>query len=226
MESVMKSILAFKDLEKSYDNNKLFHHLSFEINEGDRAAIIGKSGSGKSTLLNIIGFLDYPSSGDYYFNSIRNINIHSTKARKILRDKIGYMFQNYALLDNETIEKNLLIAMHYGKYDNKKKAIKDALISVGLESMEKRKIHTLSGGEQQRVAIARLIVKPCEIILADEPTGNLDDYNRDEIVKLLLKLNEQGKTIIMVTHDHSLLEYFDKVVDLDAHKPLINEEMR
>ena len=213
----MGVLLTLRNLEKAYSKNTILKNINAEISQGDRVAIIGRSGSGKSTLLNIIGLLDSPSFGEYSYNGNININIYSSTARKLLRDEIGYLFQNYALLDNETVEKNMLIAMRYGKYPNKKEAIKNALKEVGLENIEKRKIFTLSGGEQQRVALARLLVKPCKIILADEPTGNLDEDNTEIIIKLLLKMNEQGKTILMVTHNHSLLHHFNHVINLDDY---------
>lgn len=217
----MGILLSFKNLCKSYSENIIFKNINAEIEDGDRVAIIGKSGSGKSTLLNIIGFLDTPSSGEYSFDNQSNLNIQSFVVQKILRNKIGYLFQNYALLENETVRKNMLIAMKYGKYKNKGDSINDALNAVGLEGMGNRKIYTLSGGEQQRVALARLIVKPCQIILADEPTGNLDEENTEIVIKLLFKMNEQGKTIIMVTHNHSLLHCFNKIINLDDYKSSI-----
>ena len=217
----MGVLISFKNLCKSYSDKIIFNNINTEIEYGDRVAIIGNSGSGKSTLLNIIGFLDIPSSGEYSFDNQSNLNIQSFVVQKILRNKIGYLFQNYALLENETVRKNILIAMKYGKYKSKEDSINDALRAVGLEGMGNRKIYTLSGGEQQRVALARLIVKPCQIILADEPTGNLDEENTETVINLLFKMNKQGKTIIMVTHNHSLLHYFNKVINLDEYKKCI-----
>lgn len=207
------------NIKKAYDSHIVFEEVSFSIQAGDRVAIIGKSGSGKSTLLNILGLLEKPTSGKYLLEDKENIRIHSSLARKILRDKIGYLFQNYALLENETVEDNMKIAMRYGKYGNKKESIAEALHVVGLKHTEKRKVHTLSGGEQQRVALARLLLKPCRIILADEPTGNLDEDNTEIILDLLMSLSHQGKTVVMVTHDHRLLHHFNKVINLDKFVP-------
>lgn len=207
------------NIKKAYDSHIVFDEVSLSIQDGDRVAIIGRSGSGKSTLLNIIGLLDKPTSGKYLLDGKENISIHSSSARKILRDKIGYLFQNYALLENETVETNMKLAMRYGKYRNKKESISEALSLVGLQQTEKRMIHTLSGGEQQRVALARLLLKPCDLILADEPTGNLDEDNTEIILDLLMNLTRKGKTVVMVTHDHSHLHHFNKVINLDEFVP-------
>lgn len=216
-------MIEMHNIKKAYDSHIVFDEVSLSIQAGDRVAIIGKSGSGKSTLLNMIGLLDKPTSGTYFLDGKENIGIHSSTARKVLRDKIGYLFQNYALLDNETVETNMKIAMRYGKYEDKQASISEALNLVGLKATEKRKIHTLSGGEQQRVALARLLLKPCSLILADEPTGNLDEDNTEIIMNLLLSLSEKGKTVVMVTHNQSLLHHFNKVINLDAFEPVGNK---
>lgn len=212
-------MIEMHNIKKAYDSHIVFDEVSLSIQDGDRVAIIGRSGSGKSTLLNIIGLLDKPTSGKYLLDGKENISIHSSSARKILRDKIGYLFQNYALLENETVETNMKLAMRYGKYRNKKESISEALSLVGLQQTEKRMIHTLSGGEQQRVALARLLLKPCDLILADEPTGNLDEDNTEIILDLLMNLTRKGKTVVMVTHDHSHLHHFNKVINLDEFVP-------
>lgn len=212
-------MIEVRKIKKAYGSHVVFEEMSFDIQAGDRVAIIGKSGSGKSTLLNILGLLDQPSSGQYFLDGMENISIHSSIARRKLRDKIGYLFQNYALLENETVENNIKVAMRYGEFNNKKDSIAEALALVGLSGMEKRKVFTLSGGEQQRIALARLLVKPCEIILADEPTGNLDEDNTEVILNLLMKLSDKGKTVIMVTHNHDLLHHFQKIINLDDYVP-------
>ena len=212
-------MIEMHNIKKAYDSHIVFDEVSLSIQDGDRVAIIGRSGSGRSTLLNIIGLLDKPTSGKYLLDGKENISIHSSSARKILRDKIGYLFQNYALLENETVETNMKLAMRYGKYRNKKESISEALSLVGLQQTEKRMIHTLSGGEQQRVALARLLLKPCDLILADEPTGNLDEDNTEIILDLLMNLTCKGKTVVMVTHDHSHLHHFNKVINLDEFVP-------
>ncbi|MDD7543577.1 MAG: ATP-binding cassette domain-containing protein, partial [Peptoniphilaceae bacterium] len=139
----------------------------------------------------------------------------SRQAALKMRKEIGYLFQNYALIDQETVEKNIRIGLKYNtEIRDKKEAIRNALETVGLSGMEKQKIYTLSGGEQQRVALARLLVKPCSVIFADEPTGNLDDENGKKVMDILFGMNRSGKTIVVVTHDENLLYRFQKVVKL------------
>jgi len=145
----------------------------------------------------------------------QNISPRSYKARNLLRHHISFLFQNYALSDNDTVEYNLNMALTYNKsVKNKKQAIGEALEKVGLSGFEKQKVYTLSGGEQQRVAMARLLLKPTTIILADEPTGNLDISNRDAIFALLLEFSRNGKTVVIVTHDTDLARNCDVIVEL------------
>lgn len=211
----MKTVLEVNNLKKSFGEKVIFSNLSFKVEEGSFVGIVGKSGSGKSTLLNILGLLEQQTDGDYTLLGNKNIPINSRLAQQMLRNEIGYMFQNYALLENETVESNLRIGMQYGKYDNKKSAIDQVLEEIHLPGINKRKVHTLSGGEQQRVALGRLLLKPCSIVLADEPTGNLDRTNKFIVMDLLENLRNKGKTILIVTHDLDLLSRFDVVFDLD-----------
>jgi len=208
-------LLELNNVIKNFGSKPVLENLSLQIEEGKIYAITGKSGCGKSTLLNIMGCLEKATSGDVEIFGNKNLNPRSQKVRRLLRHNISYLFQNYALSDNDTVEYNLKMALVYNKeIKNKKRAIADALIKVGLKGYEKQKIHTLSGGEQQRVAIARLLLKPTKIILADEPTGNLDRENRDVIFELLLDLNKSGKTIVLVTHDLELAEKANKWIKL------------
>ncbi|MGW8905464.1 ABC transporter ATP-binding protein, partial [Heyndrickxia sporothermodurans] len=172
------------------------------------------SGQGKTTLLNIIGTLEEADSG---IIKIMDKDIHKKKYKRLLlRDQLGFIFQNYALIDNASVNENLEIALKHKKMKKtqKSEAISLVLKEVGLEDYGKEKIHTLSGGEQQRIAIARLLLKDPSLILADEPTGSLDIENRDIIVALFQKLQKQGKTIIMVTHDKDLTKFFSRTVHL------------
>ena len=173
-----------------------------------------REGSGKSTILNIIGLLDKATSGDVILFGQKNIRPFSMKAEQMLKNKIGYLFQNFALIENETVVNNLKLALENVR-GNKKEKISEALKEVGLEGYENKKIFKCSGGEQQRVAIARLLLKPCELILADEPTGSLDIKNREIVVKLLKNMQELGKTIIVVSHDPFFEEIADNVIDLN-----------
>lgn len=207
------TIVELKNVSKSYGDKNILNNLSIKIEEGTFNVIMGASGSGKSTILNIIGLLDKATSGDVILFGQKNIRPFSMKAEQMLKNKIGYLFQNFALIENETVANNLKLALENVK-GNKKERISEALKEVGLEGYENKKIFKCSGGEQQRVAIARLLLKPCELILADEPTGSLDIKNREIVVKLLKNMQELGKTIIVVSHDSFFKEIADDVIDL------------
>ncbi len=205
------------DVKKKYDGKTIIDGLNFEIGSGEMVAITGPSGSGKSTILNMIGLLEKPDAGTINLFGKPAPKINSAKSKLLLRNKIAYLFQNYALVDNETTDYNLNIALEYVKADkNQKRKMKiDALSKVGLdETYLKKKIYQLSGGEQQRIAVARIILKPCELILADEPTGSLDAQNRNEIMKILQQLNKSGKTIIIVTHDEYVAGQCSRKIEL------------
>ena len=196
-------IVSLKNISKSFKDKVIFKDFSLDVEEGEFLSVSGASGKGKTTLLNIIGLLEKPDSGDVFLFDTRNESFGSKKARDIRRHRLSYLFQNYGLVDNETCKFNLNLALEFSDLDReqKKKAISDALTSVGLEGFDNRKVFSLSGGEQQRVALAKIILKSPDLILADEPTGSLDADNRDYVLSILKKLNDEGKTIIMVTHD-------------------------
>lgn len=205
-------MISLINISKRFKDKSIIDKFSLEVSKGEFVAIIGNSGSGKTTLLNIMGLLEKPDSGDIVINSIKNPN--SKEIRIIQRDFYGYLFQNYALIENDTVENNLKIALKYQKNIDHNIKINEALESVGLKGYNKKKIYELSGGEQQRVALARVILKRCEVIFADEPTGNLDKYNRDIVFEILKKLNDEGKTIVFVTHDLELSEQANRVIKL------------
>ncbi|MGX8852118.1 ATP-binding cassette domain-containing protein [Amedibacillus sp. YH-ame10] len=199
------NVVKVSRLSKSFNDVKVFEDFNLEIEEGTITIINGPSGCGKSTLLNMLGLLDKPDKGDITLFGISGIKPFSKKAEKMLTEKLGYLFQNFALVEDETVEYNLLLAMENLKGIDKKAVIGEALARVGLKDYEKKKIYKCSGGEQQRVAIARLLLKPCELVLADEPTGSLDAENKMLVVSLLKELQQMGKTIIIVTHDQELM---------------------
>ena len=210
-------VIEAKNLTKKFGDKILFTDLNLEINERDSIVITGDSGSGKSTLLNILSLIEETDEGMIIWNDNEIEKINGTKVNKIIREEIGYVFQNYALIDNKTVYENVEIGTKYNEsinLKNKKQYVYDAIERVGLTGLENRKVYSLSGGEQQRVALARIIVKPCNIIFADEPTGNLDDENANNILDILFNLNEEGKTIIVVTHDQSLISKFNKHIHL------------
>lgn len=208
-------MIELRNINKSFGDKILFKDFNIKIDEGESVAIIGRSGSGKSTLLNIISLIEAPDSGEVLWNE-KACKVNSKNSESIIRNEIAYLFQNYALIDNEDVYHNVLVACRYNKkIKDEKEAIRGALKEVGLIGMENRKIFSLSGGEQQRVALARVLVKPCSVIFADEPTGNLDDENSDKVMDILFDLNHKGKTIIVVTHDNRYLNRFNRIIKID-----------
>lgn len=210
------AIISLNNICKKYGDNTVLDNFSLMVDEGDYISITGASGKGKTTILNIIGMLDAPSSGELKICGYKNPDFSSKKAIKLRRYQLSYLFQNYGLIDTETVEKNIEIALRYKKMSSaeKKKKIAWVLEKMGIAGYEKRKIFTLSGGEQQRVALAKIIVKSPKIILADEPTGSLDEKNRDYVLKILEELNKEGKTVIVVTHDPRVSECARKHIRL------------
>ncbi|CAM3712053.1 ATP-binding cassette domain-containing protein [Erysipelothrix urinaevulpis] len=206
--------LVVSNVSKSYGSHCVLKDINLSINNQEITLLMGPSGCGKSTLLNIIGLLDTYDSGEVKLFGTVAPKPFTPKAVKLLRDRIGYLFQNFALVEQKSVEYNLRIALENVK-GNKKQQISDALKKVGLENFEKKKIYECSGGEQQRVAIARLLLKPCDLVLCDEPTGSLDGQNKELVMELLLLLKAQGKTIMIVTHDDDLKRIADSVVYMD-----------
>ena len=198
------------DLQKHYDLGtvvvKALRGVSVDFEHGDFVAIMGTSGSGKSTLLNLLGALDRPTSGDYIIGGRSVADINDDELSEIRNEMIGFIFQSYNLIPQYTVLENIEVPLHYrtgypaiGSED--KKRIEELACLVGLEGRTDHRPFQLSGGQQQRVAIARALVNDPQIILADEPTGNLDSATEAEIIEMLLKLNAEGRTIIMVTHE-------------------------
>ena len=179
---------------------------------GEFVVLMGRSGGGKSTLLNMMGLLERPDSGEIKIDGKSRFT--NKEIMLMQRNKFGYLFQNYALIDNETVEKNLLIALTYRKNVNKAEEIKKVLNAVNLPNYEKRRIFELSGGEQQRIALARVILKNCDYIFADEPTGNLDKKNSEIIFDILETLNGEGKTVVYVTHNLGLANCANTKIEL------------
>ena len=210
------NIIEITNLEKKYEGETVLKNINLTVEQGEFICLHGKSGCGKSTLLNIIGLIEKFDSGSLklFGKEIRNRSEFLKK--NLIRYKIGYLFQNYALIDESTVKTNLLVGLKYTKYSEseKKKLIADALGKVGLSGFEDKCIYKLSGGEQQRVAIARIILKPSELILADEPTGSLDPANRETVLELIRKINSEGKTVLMVSHDDHVVNTADRVIEL------------
>jgi putative ABC transport system ATP-binding protein len=213
---VTDPICKLVSVGKSYGGHAVISDIDLAVMQGEMLAITGKSGSGKSTLLNIIGLLETADHGELRLFGEPGPRVRSAKATRMLRFRLGYLFQNFALIDGESVDNNLRIAQAYTKRSRSglQEARESALQAVGLPNSGGQNVYQLSGGEQQRVAIARLMLKPCDLVLADEPTGSLDATNADSVLAMLRELNAGGKTMIIVTHDDRVAAECDRVIDL------------
>ena len=209
------------DVTKKYGDRVIFDHINMEIREGEMTALIGPSGCGKSTLLNMIGLLEDLSNGKIRIFGKEIPKINSRKATMLRRNTVNYLFQSSALVVDMTVYQNLMLAMHFVRISQKEKEIRinRMLHEVGLPKMKSAVVNTMSGGEQQRVALARTLLKPGKLILADEPTGALDEKSAEKVFLLLRDLCVQyKKTVIMVTHNMELAQQTDQVVNLRKYK--------
>jgi putative ABC transport system ATP-binding protein len=211
-------MLEIKNISKVYGEGTTkvvaLNNVSLCVNEGDFIAVMGPSGSGKSTLLNILGGLDHISSGEVSLDGERIDNLDENALVDIRRGKIAYVFQQYHLIPSLTALENVLLPLTFCGADKKDQKASDILKRVGLEKRAEHKPSQLSGGEQQRVAIARALVNDPSLILADEPTGNMDRKTGKEILALFDQLNREGRSIVMVTHDPEIAGYAKEVVVL------------
>ena len=202
-------MIEIKNITKSFGNKKIFTDFSMTIPDGAFKIFAGKSGCGKTTLLNMIGAIESPDSGTI---TVNGLNIHKrANTRKYFSEQAGFLFQNFALIEEETVEDNL---NYIQKKHRSGRSMDEILDLLGLLDKKNVEVYKLSGGEQQRIALARLMFKKCDIILADEPTGSLDYENADVVMKILHEFNNQGKTIIMVTHDEKIISEEKDVVRL------------
>lgn len=206
-------IIRLEHINKKYADRTIFRDLSLDVDKGEFLGIQGESGAGKSTLLNIIGLLEECSGAIMIDGGIVDRR-NDRQVQFLLRQKIGYLFQNFALIDDRTVAENLYLAMPPMSKVRRQQLCLDVLSDVGLGNILNKTIYQLSGGEQQRVAVARLILHRCKIILADEPTGSLDRENADQIIGLLWELNQQGRTVIMVSHDPRAFRYCTRIVKI------------
>ena len=216
-----KSIIDIKELTKVYRIGnieiKALRGTNLKVAEGEFVSIMGPSGSGKSTLMNIIGCLDTPTSGTYHLEGVDVSKLGDNSLAEIRNSKIGFVFQTFNLLTRANAVHNVELPLIYsrgGDRKGRKDRIMGALDSVGLIGWEKHRPSELSGGQRQRVAIARALVNDPTIILADEPTGNLDSVTGEEIIAIFQKLNREGKTILLVTHELDLARHTDRVIYL------------
>ena len=215
-------IIEAKNLHKTYHLGettvKALDDVSFSVKEGELISITGTSGSGKSTLMHILGCLDSPNNGEYILDGKNVSHMSDDQLAKVRNTKIGFVFQSFNLLSRTTALENVELPLLYSMTEDASAKAEKALKTVGLEGRMKHEPNQLSGGQRQRVAIARAIVSNPSIILADEPTGNLDSKSGKEILKLFSKLNDEGRTVIVVTHDDEVANFCNRQVKLKDGK--------
>ncbi|MEV0178163.1 ABC transporter ATP-binding protein [Streptomyces sp. NPDC050625] len=202
-------MIDIENLSKTFDDRVLWHDVNLTVNQGEMLALVGPSGSGKSTLLNCLGLLDRPTTGTIRYQGKDITRFGKSETRRFRRDTLGYLFQHYALIENATIDENLEVAAKPRRSAQGKGS--QALDRVGLAGRGKEKIHHLSGGEQQRVALARLMVQRPALVLADEPTGALDDANTTAVIDILREMSEGGCAVVLATHDAAVRDRCDAV---------------
>ncbi len=213
-------MIRLENIKKSFATDQIetvaLNGVSLEVNEGDFLAIMGPSGCGKSTLLNIMGLLDVPNEGKYYLNDREVSTLNENDRTRLRRGTIGFVFQSFNLIDELNVEENIELPLTYlgTNKDERKTMVRELLRKLNMGHRATHFPQQLSGGQQQRVAIARAIISKPKIILADEPTGNLDSQNGKEVMELLKQLHEEGTTIVMVTHSQRDALYADRIVNL------------
>lgn len=226
-ESVM---IEVKELSKTYQLGKVDVHamvdVTFRIDAGEFVAVMGPSGSGKSTLMNLLGCLDLPSSGSYFLENFDIRSLSPNQLAEVRNKRIGFVFQNFNLLPRASALENVELPLLYGRIQNSHQIARDSLERVGLAERAMHRPNELSGGERQRVAIARAIVNNPAIVLADEPTGNLDTRTGDEIMNIFSSLNDEGATIILVTHERGVASRARRIIQMKdgrMHQDILNE---
>jgi putative ABC transport system ATP-binding protein len=224
-------MLKLHDLYKVYRTDEVetvaLNGVNLEVEQGDFVAVMGPSGCGKSTLLNIVGLLDSVSEGSYYFFDENVAGYKETRLNAIRKQNIGFIFQNFNLIDELTVAENIELALLYHKMpaNERKNRVASVMDRMGIAHRARHMPGQLSGGQQQRVAVARAVVGNQPLILADEPTGNLDSVHGQEVMELLRSLNEEGTTIVMVTHSPAHADYAHRTVNLfDGH--IVTENVR
>ena len=211
-------MISIENLSKTYDSDTLsvsaLREVNFQIKKGEFVAIMGPSGSGKSTLMNLLGCLDLPTSGKYRLEGINIGNLKPNQLAELRNRRIGFVFQSFNLLPRATALENTELPLLYGRVSNSTEIAMQALERVGLKHRAQHKPTELSGGEKQRVAIARALVNKPAIILADEPTGNLDSVTGEEIMSLFHELNDEDVTLILVTHETEIAQQAKRIIQM------------
>lgn len=215
------NIINLKDISKDYGKGdgltKALKNINLKIEKGDMVAILGKSGSGKSTLLNILACMDIPTTGEFFLENSK-VNFHNYKeTAKIRNKKIGLVFQSFNLISDITVEENIMLPINYSKDKKKfqKNILNTLLLELNIEKLKNKVADNLSGGEKQRVAIARALINNPDIILADEPTGALDETHSKMVINILKRINDQGHTVIIVTHDNQIANECKRTIVLE-----------
>ncbi|TFI59424.1 ABC transporter ATP-binding protein [Sphingomonas parva] len=220
-------MLTMRELSRVYRTDTVettaLDSINLEIADGEFVAIMGPSGCGKSTLLNIVGMLDSPSSGSYVFDGQEVAGLPEAKLADVRKQNIGFIFQSFNLVDELSVRENIELALLYHDVASaeRRRRVEEVMDKVGIAHRARHRPSQLSGGQQQRVAVARALVGNPKLILADEPTGNLDTQHGEEVMKMLQQLNREGSTIVMVTHSPSHADYAGRVVNMLDGKILI-----
>lgn len=219
-------MIKFSNVTKIYpDGTVVLQDVSFEIKEGEFVSVVGKSGAGKTTLVRLILGLETPTSGEVYFKGVNVSEVNASQVQE-MRRKIGGIYQDYKLLPKKTVYENVAYIMQVEGKENEeiKNEVPKVLDAIGLKDKLNNFPNELSGGEQQRLAVARALVNNPEIIIADEPTGNLDPYNTYEVISLLQKINAAGKTVILATHDQEVINKLGKRVITIENGKIVRDE--
>lgn len=219
----MSTLLELKNISKIYGDLHALDNVSLKVDKGEWIAIMGPSGSGKSTMMNIISCLDRPSLGEVIFDGQDISKFSGRKLTEFHRDKIGLVFQQFHLINYLNAVENVMVAQYYHSMPDEKEAL-EALERVGLKDRAKHLPSQLSGGEQQRVCIARALINSPELILADEPTGNLDEANENIVLDIFKQLHREGTSLVVVTHDPEVAEVAQRIIRLDYGKIASDEK--
>lgn len=226
-----KNMIRLENVQKVYGNEikKIaLDNVSFQIEEGEFVAIVGASGSGKSTLLNLLGGMDVATQGNYFFGDVNIATLKNRDLHEFRKSKVSFVFQRYELIHNYTVYQNVELPLRAQNVDKKKRKeiIKEVLGQLNILDLMHKYPTQISGGEQQRCAIARALVSNNQLLLADEPTGALDKKTGIQMLELLMNINKQGKTIILITHDHAIAQLANRVITLEDGQVIADERTK